>query len=243
MSQLRPGEAIRAHHRQLLQELAERVAAVVEGRPDEKGDPEGLAAFLASELLPHAAGEERALYPAVEPLIKAHGRATATMSIDHEHIERHIREIRLAARTVASAPPDTKGEAMAALRRLALQLEAIFRLHLEKEERVYLPLFEAHLPEPEQRRVLQAMHEDGHASPPDEQPVLDVRPLPPPRRHPLIFETFERLQPGQALVLINDHDPRPLFYQFSVERPGQFTWEYLEQGPEVWRVRIGKAVG
>lgn len=74
----------------------------------------------------------------------------------------------------------------------------------------------------------------------DEGSILDVRPLPPPRRHSLIFETFEGLQPGQSFLLVNEHDPKPLFYQFAAERPDRFTWEYLEQGPEVWRVRIGK---
>lgn len=39
---------------------------------------------------------------------------------------------------------------------------------------------------------------------------------------------------------LNDHDPKPLYYQFEAEHAGQFTWEYLEQGPEVWRVRIGR---
>ena len=41
-------------------------------------------------------------------------------------------------------------------------------------------------------------------------------------------------------VLVNDHDPKPLYYQFSFERAGTFTWRYLEEGPEVWRVEIGK---
>jgi uncharacterized protein (DUF2249 family) len=41
-------------------------------------------------------------------------------------------------------------------------------------------------------------------------------------------------------VLVNDHDPKPLYYQFKVEHAREFTWDYLEQGPEVWRVRIGK---
>jgi uncharacterized protein (DUF2249 family) len=71
--------------------------------------------------------------------------------------------------------------------------------------------------------------------------TLDIRPVPPRERHPLIFERFDALGPGQGFVLVNDHDPRPLFYQFTVERPGSFTWDYLERGPEVWRVRIGKA--
>ncbi len=73
------------------------------------------------------------------------------------------------------------------------------------------------------------------------QKTLDVRQIAPPRRHTLIFETFGSLQPGEAFELINDHDPKPLYYQFKAERDGQFTWDYQEQGPEVWRVRIGKA--
>ena len=71
--------------------------------------------------------------------------------------------------------------------------------------------------------------------------TLDVRQIPPPQRHVLIFETFTNLQPGETFLLVNDHDPKPLYYQFKFERDGQFTWDYEEQGPEVWRVRIGKA--
>jgi len=41
-------------------------------------------------------------------------------------------------------------------------------------------------------------------------------------------------------VLINDHDPKPLYYQFQAEQTGKVNWQYLEQGPEVWRVRIGR---
>jgi hemerythrin-like domain-containing protein/uncharacterized protein (DUF2249 family) len=76
----------------------------------------------------------------------------------------------------------------------------------------------------------------GHAG----EKVLDVRTIPPRERHPLIFQTFEALKPGENFILVNDHDPKPLYYEFHYERQGQFTWEYLEQGPEVWRVRIGK---
>jgi uncharacterized protein (DUF2249 family) len=72
----------------------------------------------------------------------------------------------------------------------------------------------------------------------NETSVIDVRPMAPRDRHPLIFRTFDGLAPGQALRLVNDHDPKPLYYQFMAERPGQAGWEYLEQGPEVWQVRI-----
>lgn len=70
--------------------------------------------------------------------------------------------------------------------------------------------------------------------------VLDVREEIPRRRHELIFETFGTLAPDTAFILVNDHDPKPLKYQFEAENAGEFTWEYLEEGPEVWRVRIGR---
>ncbi|HEX5127857.1 MAG TPA: DUF2249 domain-containing protein [Rhodocyclaceae bacterium] len=70
--------------------------------------------------------------------------------------------------------------------------------------------------------------------------TIDVRVIAPKFRHPLIFGIFENLPPGQALVLTNDHDPKPLHYQFQAESSGQFSWDYLEQGPERWQVRIGK---
>lgn len=72
------------------------------------------------------------------------------------------------------------------------------------------------------------------------EPTLDIRTIHPMHRHPLIFEKFEALAPGEGFVLVNDHNPKPLFYQFQAELPGQFTWDYLEQGPEAWRVRIGR---
>ncbi|MEO8355132.1 MAG: DUF2249 domain-containing protein [Chloroflexota bacterium] len=69
---------------------------------------------------------------------------------------------------------------------------------------------------------------------------IDVRQIPPRERHPMIFQTFDNLAAGQSFLLINDHDPKPLYYQFLHEREGQFSWEYLEEGPETWRVQIGR---
>ena len=73
--------------------------------------------------------------------------------------------------------------------------------------------------------------------------IIDVRSIAPRERHPLIFQTFDSLPPGEAFVLMNDHEPKPLYYQFLHERTDQFVWEYLESGPDVWRVRIQKREG
>jgi uncharacterized protein (DUF2249 family) len=70
--------------------------------------------------------------------------------------------------------------------------------------------------------------------------ILDIRSEPPARRHELIFETYHGLGAGEAFVLVNDHDPKPLWYQFEAEYAGKFSWDYLEQGPTDWRVRIGR---
>lgn len=71
-------------------------------------------------------------------------------------------------------------------------------------------------------------------------PVVDVRTIVPRERHPLIFSTWDGLADGAHMELVNDHDPKPLYYQFQAERAGRFGWEYVENGPEVWRVRIRK---
>ena len=71
--------------------------------------------------------------------------------------------------------------------------------------------------------------------------TVDVRSIVPRERHPLIFATFRELAPGEAMLLVNDHDPKPLYYQFQAEMGGAFNWEYLESGPEVWQVRIAKS--
>lgn len=68
--------------------------------------------------------------------------------------------------------------------------------------------------------------------------LLDVRALPPRERHPLIFNAWEKLPVGGAIKLVNDHDPKPLFYQFEAERKGEFEWTPIERGPEKWIVGI-----
>ena len=69
---------------------------------------------------------------------------------------------------------------------------------------------------------------------------LFVPDLQPALKHPTIFRKFDALEGGQSFVIINDHDPKPLYYQLLAERGNIFSWEYLEQGPEVWKVYIKK---
>lgn len=68
----------------------------------------------------------------------------------------------------------------------------------------------------------------------------DIRHLIPMQRHARIFELLNGLSAGEAFVFINDHDPKPLYYQIEAEHPKEYSWTYLESGPVAWKVRIGK---
>lgn len=72
--------------------------------------------------------------------------------------------------------------------------------------------------------------------------ILNVTLLEPRQKHPTIFARFDELGSGESLTIHNDHDPKPLYYQLLSERGDIFTWEYLEQGPEWWKIKITKRV-
>jgi uncharacterized protein (DUF2249 family) len=72
---------------------------------------------------------------------------------------------------------------------------------------------------------------------------LDVRELPPAQRHEKIYDAYDELDAGTGFVLVNDHDPKPLYHQFEAEAGPEFRWEYRQREPGEFRVLIGKADG
>ncbi len=150
-------EAVRKHHLSLAKTLSAHTRAVGGRAPQAERD--SFVAFLTGELLPHARGEERHLYPAMDELVQRHGRATATMTVDHEFIGDYVARIQAVSQQLQGAAEGERPRLLQQLRDLALRLEGIFELHLAKEERVYLPLIEQHLAEADQHRLLEAIHE------------------------------------------------------------------------------------
>jgi uncharacterized protein (DUF2249 family) len=71
--------------------------------------------------------------------------------------------------------------------------------------------------------------------------IIDVREIEPRFRHQIIQQLVEHLAPDTSLQLIADHAPKPLRYQLELRFGEQCVWSYLEEGPDVWRVRIVKA--
>ena len=184
-------------------------------------------------LLPHAEAEEATLYATaarigLEPLVDA-------LTADHVLLHADARALRTDLSPVRAAA-------------VARSLARLFESHARKENDLVVPALAGN-PEVDLPAVLEAMGEhiehgssgtSETASERESDDMLDVRDDPPSLRHRRIFERFESLAEGRSFVLVNDHDPKPLFYQFQAERPDTFTWSYLEEGPEVWQVRIGR---
>lgn len=228
------GKTLRDDHARIRMQLAESIRRAL-GRGT-RDDLNALLALVQGDLLAHARAEQTDLYPVIDELVRDHGRATETMEIDHEKIGTQVTRIAEAVerlRTVHERMP--RMEARSELREALLRLDTLLEVHLEKEERVYVPLIERHLSPEQQERLLDRFAAAERATAPSDE--LDVRHVAARERHALIFAAFDRLPVGGGLTLVNDHDPRPLSYQFAADRPNAFTWDYLERGP-VWRVRI-----
>lgn len=70
--------------------------------------------------------------------------------------------------------------------------------------------------------------------------TIDVRHIAPCDRDALLDETFEELHEGDSFVVINDADPRRVYYRFRAQTRGALVWEYLQRGPNLWRIRVGR---
>ncbi|MHB1433287.1 MAG: DUF2249 domain-containing protein [Streptosporangiaceae bacterium] len=255
-------EAMLAHHQALEEGLTARAEAVTGAVA--AGQPPGTAvadliAYLAEEVLPHAAAEEATIYRAAAA---QQGLTEMIGGMLAEHVTLTASATRLAAAADGAAAASE-----------SQQIAGLFAAHAAKENEALLPALLVD-DSVDLTDLLEDMHataghgrtpgegpggglpgtggsgiDDGHSEsavpeppvPAQGAPDLDVRELAPALRHQTIFDTYRALPPGTGFVLVNDHDPKPLRYQFEAEHAGQFTWSYLESGPRVWRVRIGRA--
>lgn len=244
--------AVIGHHTQLASELAHHTTrlrdAASESGSDWRQRREELQNWLREELLPHAQAEEDTLYPAAAA--QPGGRLLVDgMLAEHRAITTLVSEL---------AEAGTAVDAAAAARALS----AVFETHLAKENELILPL----LLDADQislADLLEGMHDllgsadeaggcgcgscgcggdQGRADAP--APVLtldarlDVRDLPHSQRHERVLAELAALPPDGALVLVAPHAPLPLLSEIETRYPGQIQAEWLQEGPDVWQVRL-----
>ncbi|SFE28480.1 DUF2249 domain-containing protein [Blastococcus tunisiensis] len=243
-------EAVKQHHAELAGQLSAHVDALLAAADRGVGFAQARAAalgFLGGELLPHAAAEERSLYPAAAASERLRLLVEA-MTTEHRVLEGLVRELDRAAEPVRAA---AVGHA----------LRVLFDTHLAKENDLVLPAVAAD-PALSLAGVLAGMHEllgeDAHghdrgtpqAPAPgscgcgghdDEIPVLDVRAVPHAIRHATVFGAFDAVPQGGSLLLVAPHDPLPLLRQLSARAGGALAVDYEERGPEAWRLRLTRA--
>ena len=239
--------AVEQHHAQLAGALSLRVeallAAVAGGDPAEHERRE-LVDLCTRELVPHALAEEKALYPA------AHAKVEARLLVDGM-LDEHRVITGLVGEISAAADPTRAAAAGRALM-------AMFAAHLTKENELVLPLLAA-APDVALADLLAGMHEllggagesshDLHPNAGEHScgcgevdgpgyPELDARVIPHAIRHATVFGALDAVRPGGGLVLIATHDPLPLLAQVEQRTPGVFAVDYLERGPQDWRLQF-----
>ncbi|MDO8147487.1 DUF2249 domain-containing protein [Isoptericola sp. b515] len=255
----RAAAAVEAHHAEMSGALATLTEALLDAAARSElaaadRAREQLSAWCSEELLPHAAAEEEALYPAA-------GATTAGRLL----VEAMLAEHRLIASLVGAvrdggADGDGgagRGAGLVRAAATATALRTVFESHLSKENEQILPLL-VQSPGVSVAELLAGMHEilggpaaaaaddaggcgSGHtcgcdAAEESGHPELDARAIPHAIRHATIFGALETVRPGAGLVLVAPHDPLPLIAQVTERWPDRFTIEYLERGPETWRL-------
>jgi uncharacterized protein (DUF2249 family) len=236
-------DAVRSHHAQLAGQLAvltDGMLSSVERGVDFEPARAAALAFLAGELLPHAAAEEERLYPAATRTERARPLVESMIAV-HRVIGSLVERVRTESPVRAAA----SGHA----------LRVVFDAHLSDENERILPIVAADA-EVSLAEVIHGMHDllgdhqvIGGAEPAHtcgcgehdtDDPVLDVREVPHAIRHATVFGAFDAVSAGGTLVLVAPHDPIPLLHQLRDRTSGPLEINYEQRGPEAWRLRLTK---
>lgn len=198
------------------------------------------AAGLLQQVENHHLREEQVIFPRLERLGIL--EPPALMRQDHERFRR--RSQRLAALAQQAAGDEDfalwKCEAVDHGQYLVRELAS----HILKEDNVLyraaLQAFAA--PEWEQvRRESDAMGYCRFDPEPASSTVeLDMRTVPLLQRQARILSAWSELPAGALLRLINDREPKPLYYLFEATQRGRFEWRYEKEGPEEWIAVVRK---
>jgi uncharacterized protein (DUF2249 family) len=70
--------------------------------------------------------------------------------------------------------------------------------------------------------------------------AIDLRGLKPEQQHAKALQLATQLTVGASFILVNDRDLKRLRHQLEAEYRHQFFLNYLEEGPRVWRLHIGR---
>lgn len=229
-NKMKATELLRADHQIVLEKLGILETSLGLTGEDSLKSIKEVVNFLSGELERHLLNEEEALFPPLEEFLGREGGPIGVMLAEHEDLRKTLEILR---QTLKRENVESKELSLYGGRVIE-----VLRSHIFKEDNILFPMAEMHLDEAELEEIGRKMKGEKREGPQASPFILDVRALPPWERHPKIFDIFDGLKKGEALKIINDHDPRPLHYQFIMERPGQFEWQSKEISPREWEAVI-----
>jgi uncharacterized protein (DUF2249 family)/iron-sulfur cluster repair protein YtfE (RIC family) len=259
-------QAVLAHHAQLSAGLDQRVEALLHVADTDLVDAgiprRDLVAYLRRDIVPHALAEEQVLYPPAAAVPE--GRLlVAGMVAEHHDLLALVDELAEATSLIRAA---AAARALSALFAAHLHKEndLVLPLLLGTEG---VALHEVLAGMHELLGADHADHADADGAPAPSEgggcgcggcgcgnagddggatvaPVLsvdsrlDVRDVPHERRHELVLSAVQELPPGQALVLVASHAPRPVLAEIDARFGTRVQAQWLQSGPQVWQVRL-----
>lgn len=205
----------------------------------------------------HHGKEENMLFPELEKVgIPKEQGPIGVMLTEHEIGRNYLRILRESIESYKTNPNSSTAEKIAQSIKGYIDL---LEQHIYKENNVLFMMAEVHFSEKVQRELFEKFeeleineigagkHEEFHKMLKEmkkdlfnDAEILDVREIPPAQRHRFILDEFDKLNLSKSFILVNDHDPKPLYYQFQEEKPGRFGWAYISDGPTIWSVKITK---
>ena len=234
-------DAVRNHHAELAGRVAvltDSLLSAVERGGDFEANRASVVGFCVNELLPHGAAAQERLYPAAartdrsRPLLESLVARQRGIGVLVERIRAERSPLRAAADAHA--------------------LRVLVEAQLGDETDRLLPIVAADSGGSVADLTTGMTELLGHGDDEDgghhctcaetdaDVPVLDVRTIPHAIRHATVFGAFDAVPPGAAMELVAHHDPIPLLHQLEQRSGGGLIVSYVERGPEVWRLLLGR---
>lgn len=67
---------------------------------------------------------------------------------------------------------------------------------------------------------------------------LDVCVLFPIKRHEFLLKIFKELPINESIIINNNHDPLPLFFEFCSMHGDEVQWKYLNKGGRDCKLKV-----
>jgi uncharacterized protein (DUF2249 family)/hemerythrin-like domain-containing protein len=219
--------AIEAHHAEMAQRLSALANSMAKGAAPEAHSQlaKDFSSYLRSDILPHAQAEETSVYLRAQKVGLAD--VVETMLFEHRYLRAKIDEFETLSGSEQAA--------------VSLVISEVFSIHAQKENLFILPQVLSSVADEEVSEVLSEIQREFAKS--KSAPVtstIDLRPLPPRARHDVVFSKIQSLKSGDAITVINDHNPKPLFYQIDALWPNGYSCAIAQLDDRTFTMEISK---